>query len=196
MMLDLGGVPVMADGAAELSFAIDCGAKVPFSLTAGRLVSVEVTATSPQMRSGGGGTTTSREQFPLLYSYPYECIVGDVKVHFDGPRSGWICRVAGVYIGHDELEHLFIGDSAELTATVSGCHSNAYIGCTWTRGAGLQISNPHLLSTTVTYDPDIPDLWATNGIDLITQFAGYSLTNHVFFTVGFLEEPPLGFSLG
>ena len=61
MMLDLGGVPVMADGAAELAFAIDCGARVPFTLTSGRIASVEVTATLPPMRSGGGGTTISRE---------------------------------------------------------------------------------------------------------------------------------------
>ena len=42
-LLDFGGVPVVADGEAELVFAIDCGAKVPFSLTSGRLASVEVT---------------------------------------------------------------------------------------------------------------------------------------------------------
>ena len=31
---------------------------------------------------------------------------------------------------------------------------------------------------------------------LVTQFVGYSLTNHVRFTVGIYEEPPLAFSLG
>ena len=190
MMLDFGGVPVMADGAAELSFAIDCGARVPFTLTSGRLASVEVTATSPPMRSGGGGTTISRELFPLLYLYPYECMVGDVTVHFDNPFSGWICRPAGVSIEPSWLPHFYPGDSVELTAEVFGCHSNAYFGCTWHGGAGITFSNPHSLSTTVTYD------WATNGIVLVTQFIGYSLTNHVFFTVGFLEEPPLAFSLG
>ena len=195
-MLDLGGIPVMADGAAELSFAIDCGARVPFTLTSGRLASVEVTATLPPMRSGGGGTTISRELFPLLYSYPYERSVGDVTVHFDGPRTGWICRIAGVDVVPDRLSHFYPGDSVELTAEVFGCHSNAYFGCTWHGGAGITFSNPHSLTTDVTYSPDEPDNWATNGIVLVTQFIGYSLTNHVFFTVGFLEEPPFQFSLG
>ena len=195
-MLDFGGVPVMADGASELSFTIDCGARVPFTLTSGRLKSVVVTATLPPMRSGGGGTTISRELFPLLYSYPYERSVGDVTVHFDNPFSGWICRPAGVSIEPSWLPHFYPGDSVELTAEVFGCHSNAYFGCTWHGGAGITFSNPHSLSTTVTYDPTIPDFWATNGIVLVTQFIGYSLTNHVFFTVGFLEEPPLAFSLG
>ena len=83
-----------------------------------------------------------------------------------------------------------------MTASVTNCHPNAYLGCTWTGGAGIQFSDPHSLSTTVTYDPDEPDIWATNGIDLITQFVGYSLTNHVHFTVGTTNVPPLRFSLG
>ncbi len=195
-LLDFGGVPVVADGAAEIVFAIDCGARVPFTLTAGRLVSVEVTAASPPMRSGRIGTTISRELFPLLYAYPYERMVGDVMVHFEGPRSGWMCHVAGVDVTPDRLWHFYPGDSVELTATLSGCHSNAYIGCSWYGGEGLLFSNPHLLSTTVTYDPDASDIWATNGIDLITQFVGYSLTNHIYFTVGTTNEPPLRFSLG
>ena len=196
MMLDFGGVPVMADGAAEVSFAIDCGARVPFTLTSGRLASVEVTATLPPMRSGGGGTTISRELFPLLYSYPYERMVGDVKVHFDGPRTGWICRIAGVDVDPGRLWHFYPGDFVELTATISTCHSNAYFGCTWHGGAGIIFSNPHSLTTDVTYDPDEPGTWTTNGFALVTQFVGYSLTNHVRFTVGIYEEPPLAFSLG
>ena len=194
-MLDLGGVPVVADGREELAFAIDCGARVPFTLTSGRIASVEVTATLPPMRSGGIGTTTSRELFPLLYSYPYERMVGDVKIHFDGPRSGWLCRVAGVDVVPGQLPHFYPGDSAELTATLSGCHTAACLGCSWIGGAGLQFSDPHSLSTTVTYGSDAPDLWATNGIVLVTRFLGYSLTNHVFFTVGVCDEPQLDFSL-
>ena len=56
-LLDFGGVPVVADGTAELAFAIDCGARVPFTLTSGRLGSLAVTATEPPMRSGEGMTT-------------------------------------------------------------------------------------------------------------------------------------------
>jgi len=32
------------------------------------------------------------------------------------------------------------------------------------------------------YDPDASGVWAVNGVDLVTQFVGYSLTNHIHFT--------------
>ena len=48
---------MVADGAVELVFVIDCGTKVPFSLTSGSLGSLAVTATEPPMRSGEGMTT-------------------------------------------------------------------------------------------------------------------------------------------
>ena len=195
-LLDFGGVPVVADGAAELVFAIDCGAKVPFTLTSGRLGSLAVTVTEPSTRLGEGMTTTESSEFQSNYGYPHERTVNDVKVHLDGPRSGWLCRTAGVSVEPSWLPHFFPNDSVELTAEVSGCHSNAYFGCTWTGGAGITFSQEHSLSTTVTYDPDEPDIWATNGIDLVTQFVGYTLTNHVHFTVGTTNEPPLRFSLG
>ena len=195
-LLDFGGVPVAADGAAELVFAIDCGAKVPFSLTSGRLGSLAVTVTEPSTRLGEGMTTTESSEFQSNYGYPHERTVNDVKVHLDGPRSGWLCRTAGVSVEPSWLPHFSPNDSVELTATVSDCHSNAYLGCTWTGGAGITFSQEHSLSTTVTYDPDEPDIWATNGIDLITQFVGYTLTNHINVTVGVQVEPPLGFSLG
>jgi len=47
----------------------------------------------------------------------------------------------------------------------------------------------------LTYNPDEPDNWATNGIDLITQFVGYTLTNHVHLTVGTTNEPSTEFSV-
>ena len=195
-LLDFGGVPVAADGAAELVFAIDCGAKVPFSLTSGRLGSLAVTVTEPSTRLGEGMTTTESSEFQSNYGYPHERTVNDVKVHLDGPRSGWLCRTAGVSVEPSWLPHFSPNDSVELTATVSDCHSNAYLGCTWTGGAGITFSQEHSLSTTVTYDPDEPDIWATNGIDLITQFVGYTMTNHVHFTVGTTNVPPLRFSIG
>ncbi|MBQ8113227.1 MAG: hypothetical protein IJ146_08470 [Kiritimatiellae bacterium] len=195
-LLDFGGVPVVADGTAELAFAIDCGARVPFTLTSGRLGSLAVTATEPPTRSGEGMTTTESSEFLGYYVFPHERTVNDVKVHLDGPRSGWLCRTAGVSVEPSWLPHFSPDDSVELTAEVSGCHSNAYLGCTWTGGAGITFSQEHSLSTTVTYDPDEPDIWATNGIDLITQFVGYTLTNHINVTVGVQVEPPLGFSLG
>ena len=194
-LLDFGGIPVVADGAAEISFAIDCGAKVPFSLTAGRLGSVSVTATEPPMRSGEGMTTTESSDFLGNYVFPHERTVNDVKVHLDDPCDGWMCRLAEVNIDGD-LDHLHPGDSAELTAEVSHCHPDAYLGCTWAGGEGITFSDEHSLSTTVTYDSTSTVEWATNGIDLITYFLGYSLTNHLNVTVGVLAEPSLGFSLG
>ena len=131
-LLDFGGVSVVADGTAELVFAIDCGAKVPFTLTAGRLSSVTVTATEPPMRS----------------------TVNDVKVHLDGPRSGWLCRTAGVSVEPSWLPHFFPDDTAGLEATVSDCHSNAYLGCTWHGGEGITFSQEHsqqLLSLVANY---------------------------------------------
>ena len=195
-LLNFGDIPVVADGAAELVFAIDCGARVPFSLTTGRLGSLAVTATEPPMRSGEDTTTTESSEFQGNYDYPHERTVNNVKVHLDGPRSGWLCRTAGVSVEPSWLPHFFPDDSVELTAEVSGCHSNAYLGCSWYGGAGITFSHEHSLSTEATYDPDDPDIWATNGIDLITQFVGYTLTNHINVTVGVQVEPPLGFSLG
>ena len=194
-LLDFGGIPVVTDGGVELAFAIDCGAKIPFSLTAGRLGSVSVTATEPPMRSGEGMTTTESSEFLSNYGYPHERTVGDVTVHLDDPRTGWMCRIAGVSVD-DDLTHLHPGDSAVLTAEVSDCHSDAYLGCTWTGGEGITFSDEHSLSTTVTYDSTSTVEWATNGIDLITHFLGYSLTNHLNFTVGVQVEPSLCFSLG
>ena len=194
--LDFSGVPVVADGAAELVFAIDCGAKVPFSLTSGRLGSLAVTATEPPMRSGEGMTATESSVIQNIFTFPYERSVGDVKLHLDNFRSGWLCRTANVSIDGDEVQHLFPGDTIGVAASVTGCHSNAYLGCTWTGGAGITFSNPHSLTTDVTYASASTVLWATNGIDLVTQFFGYTLTNHVPVTVGTDAEPPLALSLG
>ena len=150
-LLDFDGVPVAADGAAELVFAIDCGAKVPFTLTAGRLGSVTVTATEPPMRSGEGGTTTTDSRaFQNISSYPYECSVGGVTVHLDDLRTGWLRRIAVVSVEPTWLPHFFPDDTAGLEATVSDCHSNAYLGCTWHGGEGITFSQ-QLLSLVANY---------------------------------------------
>ncbi len=208
-MLDFGGVPVAADGKAELAFAVDCGAKVPFSLTAGRLASVEVRRredTPPYQPDMVGrvvpnapprrGDTLADVLVPLLTSFPLEFSVGDVTVYLDGPRSGWMCRFAAVYVDSDDLSHLFPGDTVELTASVTCCHPDSYLGCTWRGGEGIAFSNPHSLTTDVTYASAPAVEWATNGIDLVTQFAGYALTNHLPVTVGTDVEPPLRLTLG
>ena len=195
-LLDFGGVPVVADGMAELVFAIDCGAKVPFTLTSGRLGSLAVTATEPPTRSGEGMTTTESSVIQNILDFPYERSVGDVKLYLDGPRSGWLCRTASVSVDGDEVQHLFPGDTIELTASVTGCHPDAYLGCTWHGGSDITFSNSHSLTTDVTYASASTVVWATNGINLVTQFLGYTLTNRVPVTVGTDAEPPLAFSLG
>ncbi len=188
-LLDFGGVPVAADGAVELVFAIDCGAKVPFTLTSGRLGSLAVTATEPPTRSGEGMTTTESSVIQNIFTFPHERSVGDVKLHLNNFRSGWLCRTANVSI-------LFPGDTIEVAASVTGCHTDAYLGCTWHGGEGITFSNPHSLTTDVTYASASTVVWATNGIDLVTQFFGYTLTNHVPVTVGTDAEPPFRLTLG
>ena len=195
-LLDFGGVPVAADGTAELVFAIDCGAKVPFTLSSGRLGSLEVTTTEPPTRLGEGMTTTESSVIQNIFTLPHERTVGDVKLHLDGPRSGWLCRTANVSIDGDDVSHLFPGDTIGVAASVTGCHSDAYLGCTWHGGEGIVFSNPHSLTTDVTYASASAVVWATNGIDLVTQFFGYTLTNHVPVTVGTDAEPPFRLTLG
>ena len=195
-LLDFDGIPVMVDGREDLAFAIDCGAKVPFSLTAGRLASLAVTATEPPMRSGEGLSTTDSSEIQGISDYPHERMVGDVKLHLDGPRSGWLCRFAGVSIAPDSLSHIYPCGSVDLEAALSCCHSNAYLGCSWYGGAGITFSQEHSLSTEATYDPSDPEDWTTNIISLVTQFVGYTLTNHLHVTVGITNVPPLRFSLG
>ena len=194
-LFDFCGVPVVADGAAELVFAIDCGAKVPFSLTSGRLGSLAVTATEPPTRSGEGMTTIDSSVIQNIFTVPHERTVGDVKLHLDNFRSGWLCRTANVSIDGDEVQHLFPGDTIGVAASVTGCHTDAYLGCTWHGGEGITFSNSHSLTTDVTYASASTVVWATNGIDLVTQFFGYTLTNHVPVTVGTDAEPPLALAL-
>ena len=194
-LLDFGGVPVAADGTEELVFAIDCGAKVPFSLTSGSLGSLAVTATEPPMRSGEGMTTIDSSVIQNIFTFPHERTVGDVKLHLDNFRSGWLCRVASVSIDDNEVQHLFPGDTIGVAASVTGCHTDAYLGCTWHGGEDITFSNSHSLTTDVTYASASTVVWATNGIDLVTQFFGYTLTNHVPVTVGTDAEPPLALAL-
>ena len=112
------------------------------------------------------------------------------------PRSGWLCRIAGVSIDPDSLSHIYPCGSVDLEATLSCCHSNAYLGCSWYGGAGITFSHEHSLSTEATYAPDDPEDWTTNVISLVSRFVGYTLTNHLHFTVGITNEPPLRFSIG
>ena len=45
--------------------------------------------------------------------------------------------------GDSELTHLHPGESVHLTAVVTNCHADAYLGCTWHGGAGISFSDAH-----------------------------------------------------
>ncbi|MBR6733863.1 MAG: hypothetical protein IKL96_05630 [Kiritimatiellae bacterium] len=60
--------------------------------------------------------------------------------------------------GDSELTHLHPGESVHLTAVVTNCHADAYLGCTWHGGAGISFSDAHSLTTTVAYASLIPGL--------------------------------------
>ena len=189
--VEVGGVPVMADGNAELLYAIDCGAQVPFSLSDGELGTVNISSIAPPPDS----QTFTLSNFQTL-SFPHEWTVGDVTVHLDNQRTGWIRRIAEVSVDDSEVMHLHPGDSAQLSAVVTNCHADAYLGCTWFGGAGISFSNPQSLATTITYASSNTVQWATNNAYLVTSYAGgYSLTNTIWFTVGVDQEPAPSFTI-
>ena len=137
--VEVGIVPVMADGSSDLLYAIDCGAQVPFSLSDGELASVLVRRTIPP----SDFQTFIQADFQTS-SFPHEWSVGDVTVHLDDPQAGWMRRTADVDVDDSELTHLHPGESVHLTAVVTNCHADAYLGCTWYGGAGISFSDTHL----------------------------------------------------
>ncbi|MBR6734145.1 MAG: hypothetical protein IKL96_07080, partial [Kiritimatiellae bacterium] len=187
--VEVGGVPVMADGRAELLYALDCGAQVPFSLSDGGLGAVTVSCAPPDFQT----FTLSNLQ---TFSFPCECMMGDVTLHLDTPRTGWLRRIAEVSVDAPELVHLHPGDTAQLAAVVTNCHADAYLGCTWHGGAGISFSNAHSLTTTVAYASSSQVQWATNNAFLVTSYTGdYCVTNASWFTVGMENEPTPSFTI-
>ena len=183
--VEVGGVPVMADGNTELLYAIDCGAQVPFVLSDGGLDAVNVTcfvgSPAPQTFTCSG--------FQSLF-FPNEWNASDVTVHFESPFVGWIRRTAEVSVDDQYLTHLYPGNIAQLTAVVTNCHANAYLGCTWSGGNGISFLDPHSLNTIVSYTSTNFVQWATNHVSLVTEYVGgYAITNTTWFTVGQNTEP-------
>ncbi len=72
-------------------------------------------------------------------------MIGDVTVHLDDPQAGWMRRTADVDVDDSELTHLHPGESAHLTAVVTNCHADAYLGCAWHGGEGISFSSPQSL---------------------------------------------------
>ena len=98
--------------------------------------------------------------------------------------------------GDSELTHLHPGESVHLTAVVTNCHADAYLGCTWHGGAGISFSDAHSLTTTVAYASSSQVQWATNNAFLVTSYAGgYCVTNASWFTVGVNLEPTPTFTI-
>ena len=182
--VEVCGVPVMADGNAELLYAIDCGAQVPFVLSDGELETVTL-----------HGVSNVTE--PCYASnYPYERWAGDVVVHLDSPRTGWLRRVAEVDVDDVGLVYLFPSDNVPVTAVVTNCHADAYLGCTWYGGAGISFFDEHSLETIISYTSTNFVPWATNNVSLVTEYAGgYAITNTSWFTVGQNIEPSTEFSI-
>ena len=183
--VEVCGVPVMADGNTELLYAIDCGAQVPFVLSDGGLDAVNVTcfvgSPAPQTFTCSG--------FQSLF-FPNEWNASDVTVHFESPFVGWIRRTAEVSVDDQYLTHLYPGNIAQLTAVVTNCHANAYLGCTWSGGNGISFLDPHSLNTIVSYTSTNFVQWATNHVSLVTEYVGgYAITNTTWFTVGQNTEP-------
>jgi len=190
--VEVGGVPVMADGSAELLYAIDCGAQVPFSLSDGELGTVNVSCAVPSSNI----QTSTHSNFQTS-AFPEEWSVGDVTVHLESPFVGWIRRTAEVFVDDQYLTHLYPGECAQLLAAVTNCHADAYLGCTWFGGNGISFLDPHCLNTIVTYTSTNFVQWTTNNVSLVTEYAGgYAITNTCWFTVGQNSEPTPSFSIG
>ena len=71
--VEVGIVPVMADGSSDLLYAIDCGAQVPFSLSDGELGIVTVSCALPDFQ------TVTHSNFQAA-SFPHEPSICDSSV--------------------------------------------------------------------------------------------------------------------
>ncbi len=181
--LTFGGRQVMCDGREEVVFAIDDGARYPFSLSAGELAVVTLHASN------------SIDESCFAYGYPYEFRAGDVVVHLDSPRSGWMGRLPEVQVDTSGLTHFFPDDTRYVSAVLTNCHEDAYIGCEWHGGGGIAFSDGHSLSTAVTWNGDVA--WATNSVALVTMYEGdYAVTNTMLFSVGSQAEPDTELAVG
>ena len=137
--VEVGIVPVMADGSSDLLYAIDCGAQVPFSLSDGELASVLVRRTIPP----SDFQTFIQADFQTS-SFPHEWSVGDVTVHLDDPQAGWMRRTADVDVDDSELTHLHPGESVHLTAVVTKLGTAALASRSPTRTRSPRRSHTHL----------------------------------------------------
>lgn len=183
--LSFGDWPVMCDGKVEIVFAIDCGARYPFSISGGgKLAFVSLHA----------GTDTVEPC--AAFGYPYERWVNDVLVHLDSPGSGWIERVPEIRVEGLHDTHFFPDDHAVVTAVVTNCHPDAYIGCQWSGGSGVLFSDFHSLETEISWQDANAVEWSTNSVTLVTEYVGgHAVTNVFFFTVGSHSDPETDFTL-
>lgn len=178
--LAFGDKHVMCDGKEEIVFAIDCGARYSFSISAGgELDFVTLYAETDVIEPCSA------------YSYPYERWANDVVVHLDSPGKGWIGRTADVEIDTD-ASHLYPNISQNVSAVVTNCHEDAFVSCTWSGGAGVSFADAHAVATTVMWNGN--EQWSTNLITCVTEYVGgYALTNCLTISVGTQSEPDTEF---
>ncbi len=202
--LMVGDVPVLCDGREALKFVLDYGKRYSISCANGRIDTIALHGTNDV------GAVESSFQAPGS-AFPYEGSVGNLTVHLDAPGRGGICFSAEVdifldggdvvYFGQGDgaggiFGHFTPGSTHVLTGELHQCHSNAFLGCTWSGGPGFSFSNPESLATEVTWTAVDASDWATNFLSLVTRYeGGYSLTNVVTVCVGPEHVPPTGFSL-
>ena len=183
--LTFGDKQMMCDGSEMLYFAIDDGARYSFALSGGALSAVDFDGT--EMLDG----------LPVEWYGPweYQSWPGMVTLHIDSARSGWIGRTAEVEVETD-VTHIFSDGSGTVTAVVTNCHEDAFVGCTWLGGEGISFSDSHSLTTTINWNSTNAVACATNSVMLVTTYeGGYAITNSYGFTVGGLSEPQIEFSV-
>ncbi len=183
--LTFGDVQVMCDGAEEIIFPVDCGARYAFSIPGCELSRVRLV-----------GTDSYALFHPDWWYGPYDFSAGDVQVRLDAPGSGWLGSLAEVSVDGLDCAHFFPNDSRTVTAVVTNCHADAYIGCTWSGGEGITFSNSHSLETVISWQTTNSVAWATNRVTVVTTYeGGYAITNGYVVSVGPQAEPTTTFTL-
>lgn len=183
--LAFGDKQVMCDGKEEIVFPIDCGARYAFSISGGELASVSVLGVG------------MRDMTWLDWYSPWDFSIGDVSIHQESAREGWLGSLASVEVAGLDVTHFYNNDQRQIVAELQNCHEDAYRGCTWSGGPGITFSNANSLSTVISWQTADSVGWATNYVTLVTTYEGdYAVTNGYVVSVGFNAEPSTRFMLG
>ena len=192
LLLTFGDVQVMCDGKQEIVFAIDCGAKYAYSVNGGRLDRVTVYDGQDRVIHCEDDANSVYDWFyPRYCSFGWPC---DVDVHLESSGTGYMMSAPEVRIVED-VTHLFPNEGETISAVVTNCHGDAYIGCTWIGGDGISFSDEHSLTTTINWNGLDSVVWTTNHVALVTTYeGGYAVTNSHYIGVGGQSTPTTTFS--